>query len=180
MVEEIIDFIESDFSSKETFYLYRSLYDLVDSMDEMGMSRKSFSSFRNQKLNKEGILLDKNEFLNILKKNHIFFLNVELLPVKFYICIDKSPIVHFRKWLITISNTNLVKSKGDIFNNKYFITRLKGGKFIFSKITENISHESCLYSIYFSVIGFNKNVSFRFFYNKKKSPFIVIIKMIDW
>ena len=157
-----IEYIESDFNSPEMFYLYEGLCDFTDSIDEFGMSRKTFFSFKNDKLNEQGILLEKKELLDVLKKNNISFLKESILPSSFHIFIEKSPIIHFRKWLITVDNRRLIKNKALLFNEKYFVAYLGSSKFIFSKVIHNISHESCLYSIYFSREGVSRTCSFRF------------------
>lgn len=168
MNEKLIDYIESDFSSKKVFYFYEGLKNIIRSTDKAGLSCRSFSSFKNEKFNAEGILFNREEFLDVLKKVKISFLNAKNIPKTFYVYIQKSPIIHFRKWLISIENSKLIKTKRDIFDVKYFVSYLRSNRFTFSQINRNISYESSLHMIYFCEDGINKNCSFRFSPDKSK------------
>lgn len=166
--EELIEYIESDFSSKKVFYFYEELKNIIRSTDKAGLSCKSFSSFKNEKINTEGILFSREEFLQVLKKVKISFLSAKNIPKTFNVYIQKSPIIHFRKWLISIDNRKLIKTKRDFFDIKYFVSYLRNNKFMLSQVNYNISYESSLYTMYSSEDSVSKNCAFRFSLTKPK------------
>ena len=67
-------------------------------------------AFQDHALNKQGLILDKIDFLDILETYRVE-IPIKNIPNKFVLNIKYSPISFFKKWIFHLSNHALLKVK---------------------------------------------------------------------
>jgi len=105
-------------------------------------------AFPNHEINTNGILLNKGDFLKLLK-NYKIDSYIKHFPDNFHVTIKYSPIALFKKWIFTFSDLRLLKvsdrKKG--YTHEFFFLII-GTHLFFVPMITNVAHENFLLSLY--------------------------------